>query len=57
MKAIDSLCSAWQVTIIDPKWGRKQYLWRQLLRVIADGASSFDASPAPNLGLDTDFVY
>ncbi len=25
--AIEALCAAWQVTIIDPEWGRNDVLW------------------------------
>jgi hypothetical protein len=25
--AVEALCTAWQVTIIDPEWGRSGVLW------------------------------
>jgi hypothetical protein len=28
--AVDALCGAWQVTVIDPEWGRADALWRAL---------------------------
>ncbi len=28
--AIEALCAAWQVTIIDPEWGRNDVLWTVL---------------------------
>jgi hypothetical protein len=28
--AIEALCAAWQVTIIDPEWGRNDVLWPAL---------------------------
>jgi hypothetical protein len=34
--AVASLCSAWQVTVIDPEWGREGLLWR----VLAEGVSA-----------------
>jgi hypothetical protein len=30
--AIDALCRAWQVTLIDPQWGRNDLLWPLLER-------------------------
>ena len=30
--AVDALCAAWQVTIIDPQWGRNEVLWPALER-------------------------
>ncbi len=32
--AVNALCSAWQVTVIDPQWGRPDVLWRVLERAI-----------------------
>jgi len=29
-EAVDALCGAWQVTVIDPVWGRPDVLWRVL---------------------------
>jgi hypothetical protein len=28
--AVDALCAAWQVTLIDPEWGRRDALWDML---------------------------
>ncbi len=33
--AVKALCSAWQVTVIDPEWGRADLLWQTLDRAIA----------------------
>ena len=32
--AVDALCAAWQVTVIDPEWGRPDVLWRVLEQAI-----------------------
>ena len=32
--ALDALCEAWQVTVIDPEWGRPDVLWRVLEQAI-----------------------
>ena len=29
-EAVDALCGAWQVTVIDPEWGRNDVLWHAL---------------------------
>jgi hypothetical protein len=29
-QAVDALCAAWQVTLIDPEWGRDDVLWTVL---------------------------
>jgi hypothetical protein len=31
--AVKDLCNAWQVTVIDPEWGRPDALWRTLAEV------------------------
>ncbi len=36
--AVDALCSAWQVTVIDPEWGRPDLLWRVLSAAVAAGS-------------------
>jgi hypothetical protein len=36
---VNALCSAWQVTVIDPGWGRNDVLWRALVRAL-DGAEA-----------------
>jgi hypothetical protein len=35
-QAVDDLCNAWQVTVIDPEWGRNDLLWAVLASAIAD---------------------
>jgi len=32
--AVNALCSAWQVTVIDPEWGRPDMLWRALEQAV-----------------------
>ena len=32
--AVNALCEAWQVTVIDPEWGRPDVLWRVLEQAI-----------------------
>jgi hypothetical protein len=33
--AVQALCNAWQVTIVDPEWGRNDVLWAALTRFTA----------------------
>jgi hypothetical protein len=35
-QAIEALCSAWQVTLIDPDWGRNDVLWPVLERFASE---------------------
>lgn len=35
--AIEAICTAWQVTLIDPEWGRNDVLW-PVLQAFADSA-------------------
>ena len=35
--AVKALCGAWQVTLIDPEWGRPDVLWRVLEQAIQPG--------------------
>lgn len=52
----NALIRSWYVVAIDPKWGRKEHLWRHLLRAVGPGAKPFDVTPAAGLALDTDFL-
>ena len=56
-EALESLRASWYVVLIDPRWGRERYLWREALRALGAGAGPFQSSPSPSLELDTDFVY
>jgi hypothetical protein len=38
--AVKALCGAWQVTLIDPEWGRPDVLWCVLERAIWPGGST-----------------
>ena len=38
-----ALCTAWQVTVIDPGWGRNDRLWPVLRGALATGADPRDA--------------
>jgi len=33
--AVDALCEAWQVTVIDPQWGRPDVLWQVLAEAVS----------------------
>lgn len=54
-RAMRVLRTLWTVTAIDPKWGRKRYLWRELRRATnpTSPASPYSISPSPKLGLDS----
>jgi hypothetical protein len=52
-----TLINAWQVCIIDLQWGRKDYLWDKVLKVINnddDRLNQYDVTP---LDLEVDFYY
>ncbi len=38
--AVSDVCRAWQVTIIDPQWGRPELLWQVLSSVVTGGGQS-----------------
>jgi hypothetical protein len=57
--AMSALAQAWQVTVIDLKWGRNDYLWENVTRVLTSEANPekpYSVEPSPDLELDTDFV-
>lgn len=59
-KAIEALRLAWRVCIIDPKWGREEYLWKNVTRILTIPEmrlKPYSITPSPELGLDTDFVH
>lgn len=37
--AVEALCSAWQVTVIDTQWGRNDMLWRTLVHAVSAAGS------------------
>jgi hypothetical protein len=39
-EAVKALCEAWQVTVIDPEWGRPDLLWQVLERAIRPGGGT-----------------
>ena len=57
--ALSALAQAWYVCVVDPQWGREDYLWEHLLHVLREPGSAngeFVAAPSPGLNLDVDFV-
>lgn len=58
--ALTSIAESWYVIAIDTKWGRKSYLWDNLVKTLSDNMDSnnkYSAKPYPEHGLDVDFVY
>jgi len=60
-EAVDALCSAWQVTVIDPQWGRSDLLWDVLLRTastpvitVTDEVQELFSRPAGRYGRNRD---
>lgn len=49
--AIEELCLAWSVSVIDLQWGRTEHLWRELAREIC-----YSERPHPDLELEVDFA-
>lgn len=47
---IAQLSELWSVTIIDPSWGRADYLWETIAKELC-----YDAAPHPDLGEDGEF--
>jgi hypothetical protein len=43
--AVAAVCSAWQVTVIDPQWGRPGRLWDVLTDAVTGGRHEPDVSP------------
>jgi hypothetical protein len=57
--AMLSLAQAWQVAVIDLKWGRNDYLWENVTHALMSEFNPdkpYSVEPSQNLGLDTDFV-
>jgi hypothetical protein len=38
--AVNEVCRAWQVTVIDPQWGRPELLWQALHAAVTGGGRS-----------------
>ena len=45
--AIAAVCGAWQVTVIDPEWGRPDVLWAVLAGVISSPRPGAAGTPEP----------
>ena len=55
--AVTALCTAWQVTVIDPGWGRNDRLWPVLLDALTNGADPRQArDPAADSRARRDLV-
>ena len=47
--AMGELRTAWYVVVTDPRWGRRNYLWREILGPSLKG---YSVRPHPDLGLE-----
>jgi hypothetical protein len=59
LEGLAALRSAWTVVVIDPKWGRKHYLWNQLRQATTKRRSKdfrWSIEPSPDLDLNVDFI-
>lgn len=55
--AMEALKSAWNVVVIDLKWGRENYLWDYVSEALTKPPDKpFDVAPADE-GLGTDFIF
>lgn len=43
-QAVDAVCQAWQVVLVDPEWGRNDVLW-PVLQAFADAAERMTKTP------------
>ncbi len=56
--AFADLCSAWQVVMIDPVWGREQYLWERVSEVLrSDHDRRFSSVPYDDGSERGEFIY
>ncbi|MEI8133076.1 MAG: hypothetical protein WCG34_11635 [Leptolinea sp.] len=55
--AINELLRSWYLIVIDPNWGRQQFLWTHTLKAMGEDNCLFDSRPSPDLNLDVDFVF
>ena len=54
-----AILNAWTVIVIDPKWGRRRYLWDHLRRALVRRdvrTARWRVEPSPNLDLDDNFI-
>lgn len=53
-----ALYGAWEVVAIDPKWGRKRRLWRELRRItnLRTPGTRYTIAPHPDLGHPEDHI-
>lgn len=53
-----TLLGAWTVVAIDPKWGRKRWLWRELRRITnpRTPGTRYTIAPHPDLGHPEDHI-
>jgi hypothetical protein len=59
-EAIIALTESWHIIAIDTKWGRRPYLWNNLIKILSGGIDSvnkYSIEPYPGHELDVDFVY
>ena len=58
-EGLAAILNAWTVIVIDPKWGRKRYLWNHLRRALVgrdSKAARWRVEPSPHHDLEVDFV-
>jgi hypothetical protein len=55
--ALDELALSWVVIVIDPKWGRKSYLWSHLEKSLVRSQYPFDITPSDSDSLGTNLIY
>lgn len=48
--SLTELSQAWHVCVIDMEWGRKKYLWNELIKVLTT-ETQYSIKPHPDLGL------
>lgn len=59
-EALTSIAESWYITAIDTKWGRKAYLWENLIETLSerkDPSNKYSVEPYPGHNLDVDYVY
>ena len=59
-EALISIAESWHIIAVDTNWGRKSYLWDNLVKTLSgsmDSTNKYSANPYPGHGLDVDFVY
>lgn len=59
-EALITLAESWHIIAIDTKWGRKSYLWNNLVEIVLGGSTSankYSIEPHPRHELGVDFVY